>query len=100
MVRGTLPHPPERPATGFYGYRRGMSAIPDDLVRITELDDAWAVRGAGARLEAVRKAGRRTRDKLLAGGAARCVRTVDIATFPYPTGFGLQGAATSLAPYL
>jgi glyoxylase-like metal-dependent hydrolase (beta-lactamase superfamily II) len=28
------------------------------------------------------------------------VRTVDIATFPYPTAFGLQGVATSPAPYV
>lgn len=40
------------------------------------------------------------RDKILGGGAARCVRTVDIATFPYPTAFGLQGVASSPAPYV
>jgi glyoxylase-like metal-dependent hydrolase (beta-lactamase superfamily II) len=28
------------------------------------------------------------------------VRTVDIATFPYPTAFGLQGVASSPAPYV
>src|SRR5262245_31189022 len=73
---------------------------PADLVRLTELDAAWAVCGAGARLEAVRKAGRRLRDRILAGGAARCVRTADIATFPYPTRYGLQGAARSPLPFL
>lgn len=71
-----------------------------DLVRLTELDDAWAIRGSGARLDAVRRAGRRARDKILAGGAARAVRTSDIATFPYPTTFGLQGVASSPAPYV
>lgn len=75
-------------------------AIPPDLVRLTELDAAWAVRGAGARLDAVRRAGRRLRDRLLSGGPARCVRTADIATFPYPTRYGLQGTASSPAPYL
>src|SRR5690606_31612774 len=47
-----------------------------------------------------RRAARRLREQILAGGAARCVRTVDIATFPYPTAFGLQGVAASPAPYV
>jgi len=71
-----------------------------DLVRLTDLDAAWAVRGAGARLDAVRRAGRRARDKILDSGAAQCVRTTDIATFPYPTSFGLQGVASSPAPFV
>ncbi len=74
--------------------------LTDDLVRLTELDDAWALRGAGARLAAVRKGGRRIRERILAAGPARCVRTIDIATFPYPTSFGLQDVATSPAPYV
>ena len=77
-----------------------MEAPPADLIRLTELDEAWAVRGAGARLEAVRRAGRRLRDRILAGGASRCVRTADVATFPYPTRYGLQGVASSPLPYL
>jgi hypothetical protein len=75
-------------------------ALPADMVRLTELDGAWSVRGAGARLDAIRRAGRRLRDRILAGGAARCVQTADIATFPYPTRYGLQGAAASPAPYV
>lgn len=67
---------------------------------MTELDAAWAIRGSGARLDAVRRAGRRARDKILAGGPALCVRTSDIATFPYPTAFGLQGVASSPAPFV
>jgi hypothetical protein len=74
--------------------------IPSDLVRLTELDEAWAVRGAGARLDAVRRAGRRLRERILATGTTKCVRTADIATFPYPVKFGLQGAASSPLPYL
>jgi hypothetical protein len=76
------------------------AALPADLTRLGELDPAWAVRGAGARLDAVRRAGRRLRDRILAGGAARCVRTADVATFPYPTRYGFQGAASSPVPYL
>ncbi len=71
-----------------------------DLIRLTELDAAWTVRGAGARLDAIRKGGRKIRERILAAGTARCVRTVDIATFPYPTVFGLQGVASSPAPYV
>ena len=71
-----------------------------ELTRLTELDDAWAVGGAGARLEAVRRAGRRLRDRLLTAGTARCVRTVDIGTFPYPAAFAFQGVASSPAPYV
>ena len=74
--------------------------IPADLLRITDLDAAWATRGAGARLDAVRRAGRKLRDRILATGPARCVRTIDLATFPYPTRYGLQGVAASPAPYL
>ena len=77
-----------------------MSSLPSDLVRLTELDAAWAVHGSGARLDAVRRAGRKLRERILKGGAARCVRTEDVATFPYPTRYGFQGVASSPAPYL
>jgi hypothetical protein len=77
-----------------------VDTLPESLVRLPELDAAWPVRGAGARLDAVRRGGRRLRDRILAGGAARCVRTADLATFPYPTRYGLQGVAASPAPYL
>jgi glyoxylase-like metal-dependent hydrolase (beta-lactamase superfamily II) len=71
-----------------------------DLVRLGELDSAWAICGSGARLDAVRRAGRRLRERILAAGPAICVRTSDIATFPYPTRYGLQGVASSPAPYV
>ena len=71
-----------------------------DLLRVTELDAAWTVRGAGPRLDAVRRAGRRLRDRIVDSGTATAVRTADLATFPYPTRYGLQGVATSPAPYV
>ena len=77
-----------------------MSTLPPDLNRITELDSAWATRGSGARLDAIRKAGRRLRERILASGTVRCVRTSDIATFPYPAKYGLQNVAASPAPYV
>jgi hypothetical protein len=74
--------------------------IPVDLVRCVELDDAWSQRGAGARLDAVRRGGRKLRDRILAGGAVHIVKTAGVATFPYPTKFGLQGVATLPIPYV
>lgn len=76
------------------------AAIPAHVARLTELDAAWAVAGAGARLAAVRAAARRLHDRLAAAGPAVAVRTADIATFPYPTRFGLDGAASSPAPFV
>ncbi len=75
-------------------------AVPVELSRLADLDAAWGMCGAGARLEAVRRAGRRLRDRILAGGPVRCVRTADGAMFPYPTRYGLAGAARSPLPYL
>ena len=70
------------------------------MERLSEMDAAWQVAGSGARLDAVRRAGRKLRDRILARGTAKCVRTIDLATFPYPTKYGLQGVASSPAPYL
>jgi hypothetical protein len=79
--------------------RPSIESPPGDLVRCDELDDAWSVRGAGARLDAVRRAGRALHDRLVAGGAAQRVRTADVATFPYPTKFAFQGVASIPVPY-
>jgi hypothetical protein len=74
--------------------------IPAHVTRLSDLDDAWAVTGAGARLAAVRAAARRLHDRLAASGPVVAVRTADIATFPYPTRFGLDGAAASPLPFV
>ncbi len=71
-----------------------------DLTRLDELDAAWREASAGVRLDTVRRAGRKLRDRILASGRARCVRTIDLATFPYPTRYGLQGVAASPVPYV
>ena len=70
------------------------------LTRLTELDAAWLTHGGGARLDAIRKGAKRLRDRILASGTSRCVRTADIATFPYPTRLGLHGVAASPAPFM
>lgn len=77
-----------------------MTNLVGGFTRLTELDAAWATRSSGARLDEVRRAARKLRDRILAGGPARCVRTADLATFPYPTRYGLQGVAASPAPFL
>ena len=74
--------------------------VPSDLVKLTDMDAAWATRGSGARLDAVRRAGRKLRERILSAGTAQCVRTLDLATFPYPTKYGLAGVAASPAPYV
>ncbi|MBK9032680.1 MAG: hypothetical protein IPL61_15645 [Myxococcales bacterium] len=77
-----------------------MSTAPPELVRLTDLDPAWVEANPGVRLDAVRAGARRLRDRLAAAGPARCVRTADLITFPYPTAYALTGAAASPAPYV
>lgn len=74
--------------------------VPDSLVRITTMDAAWAEGNPATRLAAVRRAGMDLRDQLLSAGPAVSVRTYPIATFPYPTEYGLGGAARSPAPFV
>ncbi len=64
------------------------------------MDKAWAENSPGQRLEAVRRAGRALRQRLLASGRVSAVRTFPVAVFPYPSEYGLAGAARSPAPYV
>jgi len=73
---------------------------PDSLVRLTELDAAWAEPTPGVRLDAVRRATRALHDRVTAAGPAVCVRTADMGTAPYPVRFGLDGMARSRLPFL
>jgi len=70
------------------------------MTPLHELDEAWKVAPAGARLLAVRGAAGTLRARLKAGGKATSVRTADLVTLPYPTRYGLGGAARVAAPYL
>src|SRR6185503_8721254 len=74
--------------------------IPAHIQRLPELDEAWRAPSAGERLAEVRKAAPRLRDRLLESGQVTCVRTFDTSLLPYPTSFGLGGAARSPLPYL
>src|SRR5215208_7893174 len=71
-----------------------------DLTRLPELDAAWAEPTAGGRLTAVRRAARALHDRLTDSGPVTAVRTFDLVTFPYPTRFGLDGAALAVAPFV
>jgi hypothetical protein len=69
------------------------------LTRLPHLDAAWAEAAPGARLAALRRAARGLHDHLTGLGAAACVRTFDLVTFPYPTRFALNGAALTPVPF-
>lgn len=68
--------------------------------RLTELREAWAVTGAGARLEAVTRAAPRLKTAIEDSGSPLTVRTLDVATFPYPTEFAFFGACAIPVPYV
>lgn len=68
--------------------------------RLTELTDAWAIIGGGARLDAVTRAAPRLRTTIEDSGTPLFVRTLDVATFPYPTEFAFFGACTIPVPYI
>jgi hypothetical protein len=77
-----------------------LSPLPAALTRLDEMDKAWAENSPGQRLEAVRRAGRALRQRLISSGRVSAVRTFPVAVFPYPSEYGLAGAARSPAPYV
>jgi len=70
------------------------------MTPLHELDDAWRVAPAGARLLAVRGSAGKLRARLREGKKATSVRTADLVTLPYPVRYGFGGAARVAAPYL
>jgi hypothetical protein len=68
------------------------------MTPLHELDDAWRVAPAGARLLAVRGSAGKLRARLRAGNKATSVRTADLVTLPYPVRYGFGGAARVAAP--
>lgn len=78
-----------------------MGAMPPIApTPLTQLDDAWRERSAGERLAAVRRAAPRLREAIIASGRVDAVRTFEVTPLPYPTRYGLEGAALSPIPYL
>lgn len=74
--------------------------LPAPLTRLDEMDRAWREDSPGRRLDAVRRAGRALRQRILGSGRVVSVRTFPVAVFPYPSEYGLSGAARSPAPYV
>ena len=76
------------------------TTLPAHIRILPELDDAWRVTPAGARLDAVRAGALLLKARLHGGPTVKRVRTCDLITLPYPTRYGLCDAATSLLPFL
>ncbi len=73
---------------------------PRGAVPLLELDLAWQQPLHGGRLRAVRAAGQRLRERFVAGPRVVSVRTVPLATVPYPTRYAFGGFAFSPAPFV
>ncbi len=79
-----------------------MSA-PDNCPELTALDevgDAWKVSSHGLRHEAVMAGAKALRARLEGSPECVSVRTLPVATLPYPTRYAFQGAAASPAPFV
>ncbi len=72
----------------------------DGLVRIPDLDDAWAVSAPGKRLRAVKRAGERVRERFTRGPRVLAVRTLPLTTLAYPTKYAFWSAAFHPAPFV
>lgn len=80
--------------------RKPVFVVPSELERITDLDAAWRMVGHGPRLRAVRRGGERLRERFAFGPRVVSVRTLPIASLPYPTRFAFGDAAWSPAPWV
>jgi glyoxylase-like metal-dependent hydrolase (beta-lactamase superfamily II) len=74
--------------------------LPASITRTTEMDAAWSEDNPGARLAAVRRAGMKLRQRIIDSGRTIAVRTFPVNAFPYPSEYGMAGAARSPAPYV
>lgn len=71
-----------------------------EFTRLDEVGDAWREASHGLRHEAVLAGARRLRDRLVAAAPVVAVKTLPIATLPYPTRYAFQGTAVSPAPFV
>ena len=67
---------------------------------LEETRAAWALGSPGARLAAIREAGKKLRERILSSGRAEAMVTRELVTVAYPTRFALQTAALTPWPYL
>jgi glyoxylase-like metal-dependent hydrolase (beta-lactamase superfamily II) len=68
--------------------------------RLTDFDVAWETRSHGKKLRAIRLAAEKVHDRFSGGPRVVSVRTLPLATLPYPTRFAFNGLAFSPAPYV
>jgi hypothetical protein len=80
--------------------QKPRAALPDHILRLHDLDEAWGAASAGERLERLRSGAPRVRERLLESGRVVSVRTFDLTLLPYPTAFAFAGAASSPVPYV
>lgn len=72
----------------------GAAEVLGGLRRIEDFDAAHAEdRLRGRRLELLREAAASFRERFRSGGTVRAVRSLDLATTPYPTRFAFHGTA-------
>lgn len=70
------------------------------ITKITDLDRAWAEPRGGTQLRAIRRGAEGIRERFVNGPRAVSVRTLDVATLPYPSRFAFWGAALMPFPYV
>src|SRR5450432_1023179 len=68
--------------------------------RMDDFDGAWGTRAHGKKLRAIRLAAEKIHDRFASGPRVVSVRTLSLATLPYPTRFAFNGLAFSPAPYV
>jgi hypothetical protein len=76
------------------------ATLPDHARRLHDLDEAWRAPSAGERLDRLRRAAPRFRERLLESGRVAGLRTCEMSQLPYPTAFAFGGAAISPLPYI
>ncbi|MFN7975585.1 MAG: hypothetical protein U0166_25135 [Acidobacteriota bacterium] len=66
---------------------------------IVDFDGLASIASPGARLDEIRRVTPRFRDRFASEGAATALRTLPLATFPYPQKYGLGYVSLHPAPY-
>jgi glyoxylase-like metal-dependent hydrolase (beta-lactamase superfamily II) len=77
-----------------------MDTTMEQLAKVTDLDRAWAEPHGGTQLRAIRRGAEEIRERFVDGPRAISVRTLNVATLPYPSRFAFWGAALMPFPYV
>ena len=77
-----------------------MPHIHDLATTLHDFDDAWLEPRAALQVRGIRRAAERLRERFAGGARCIAVRTLELATLPYPSRFAFQGAALSPAPFV